>query len=142
VTLPSSSIDPPATGVRVLYGDRAGGAASGNLVDRVVPPGAYDPATRRGWIASNGSFTYVDRLPSGDVRKLSIRRDPRVPGRYKLQLKAKDGAYAGDRADLPIHAIVVLGPTIEQCGEWSFPGTPPTRPYCAANATGSGVKCR
>ena len=48
-------------------GQTCHGDVAGNIFDRIVPPGAYDPTTRLGWIAANGSFTYVDKTGASDL---------------------------------------------------------------------------
>jgi hypothetical protein len=62
-----------------------------------------------------------------------------------LGTKSKNGAYAGNPNDLPVHAIVVIDRPFAatgQCGEWRFPAIPPARPSCTVNRTGSTVKCQ
>jgi hypothetical protein len=88
---------------------------------------------------------YVDKTAASDLYKVVLKKDPRVSGRYKVQIKGRNGAYASDRGDLPIHAVVVIGSSAAatgQCGEWRFPAAPPARPSCSANASGSVVRCR
>jgi len=140
IAIPAApAIDPVAQGVRLLYGNRAG-----LFVDEIIPPGAHDGVTKVGWIARHGNFKYVNRTGTG-VRKVVLKTSPSMPGQYKVQVTAKNRSYAGDPDDLPARAIVVLDPphaTTGQCGEWLFPATPPARPSCASNATGSIVKCK
>jgi hypothetical protein len=134
------AIDPVTSGLRILYGNVAAGA----VLERIVPAGAYDPTTRLGWVAANGSFTYVDKTGASDLYKVALKK-ARVPGQFKVQIKGRNGAYAGDPGDLPIHAVVVIGSSSSatgQCAEWRFPAAPPATPSCRANASGSVVRCR
>jgi hypothetical protein len=130
-------------GLRILYGDQ-GDFDGGDLFDTTVPPGAYDPVARVGWIARNGSFTWLNRAGTTDLNKIVLKAVASMPGQYKVQIRGKDGSYAGNPGNLPVHAIVAIDRPFAatgQCGEWRFPATPPARPSCVANATGTMVKC-
>jgi hypothetical protein len=139
VTLPAEPpIDPPARGLRVLYAD-----ATGPIFDTVVPPGAYDPSTRVGWTARNGSFKFVDRTGTFHLGKVMLKASAAVPGQYKVSIKARGGTYAP--ASLPVRLVLVVdhpNAASGQCAEWLFPATPPAMPSCVLNGSGSALKCR
>jgi hypothetical protein len=139
VTVPTSPpIDPVKNGLRIVYGDQARSA----IIDEIVPPGAYDASTRMGWIA-NRRFTYLNRNGSSDLYKIVLATTPSLPGQLKVQVKGKTGRYGP--SSLPVHAIVVIDQPVARtglCGEWRFPATPPARPSCAMNGSGSSVRCR
>lgn len=141
VTIPTSPlVDPMLHGLRLLYGGR-----TEVVVDETVPPGAYDPVSRRGWIARNGTFRYANRSQAGGVRKVVVKAIAGEAGTYKVQLAGRNADYAVTPDDLPLHAIVVLDPPAAasgQCGEWRFLATPPATPSCMRNAAGTTIKCR
>ncbi len=73
--------------------------------------------------------------------KLTV--NPKVPGEYKVQVNGKNGVYAGDASNLPVNAAVVIDRPYAmsgQCGEWRFPATPPAKPSCVLNGTGSVLR--
>jgi uncharacterized delta-60 repeat protein len=144
ITVPATPpINPIANGLRVLYGDQ--GNAYGSIFDKLVLPGAYNPATKTGWIAHNGSFKYVNDDGTNDLYNVQLKANARVPGQYKVVVKGNHGTYAGNPARLPEKAAVVIDrpfATTGQCGEWSFPATPLETPSCVINPAGTSVKCR
>jgi hypothetical protein len=139
ITIPAAPpIDPVTTGVRVLYGDQ-----SGTIFDTLATPGAWDPATRVGWVARNGSFKYVDGSRTSHLIKVVLKATAAVPGQYKVTVKGRDGTYAA--ANPPVRLIVVADPphaAAGACGEWLYPATAPATPSCITNAIGSVIKCR
>jgi hypothetical protein len=125
--------------MRFVYGEQARSA----IVDEIVPPGAYDASTRAGWIVKGGRFTYLDRSGSSDLYEIVLATSPSQPGRLKVMVKGRNGLY--EPSALPLHAIVVLDQPVAWtglCGEWRFPATPPGRPSCGVNGSGSSVRCR
>jgi hypothetical protein len=135
-TMPT--IDPMTNGIRILYGDQLG-----IVFDIVIPAGAYDPATRRGWTARRSSFKYVDKAASTHLSKVVLKSSASVPGQYEVMVKGRKGSYAvaappayvGVMIDHP-HAVG------GQCGEWLFPATAPESPSCVVNGSGSVMICR
>jgi hypothetical protein len=141
------TIDPVANGVRFVIVDSTGDTP----VDVTIPGGAYDAATRSGWKAngSGTSWTYknsgaVVPLANG-ITKVAIKAITKTPGKYRTQVKGKNGNYPVNPANLPIVPTIVIDPPFAssgQCGEAMFPATPPSKPSCAVVSGGKTVKCK
>jgi hypothetical protein len=68
-----------------------------------------------------------------------------VPGKYKWAVKGKNGSYIVNTANLPLTGTLVIDvPYAEtgQCGEATFPATPPAKPSCAVASAGKTVRCK
>ena len=143
ITVPTTpTIDPITNGLRVLYGD---GGKYGSIFDTVVLPGSFNPATRTGWTTRSGSFSYVNGNGTSDLYSVKLRANPNVPGQFKVQIKGKNGVYAGNPSELPVNAAVVIDRPYAmtgQCGEWRFPTTPPATSSCVLSSTGAVLKCK
>ncbi|HEV7734770.1 MAG TPA: hypothetical protein VGR62_21545 [Candidatus Binatia bacterium] len=146
--LPTSpTIDPVANGARFLIVDSTGATP----VDIIIPGGAYDAATKSGWKV-NGSGTSWTYKNSGTIvplvngmTKVAIKAITKTPGKYKTQVKGRNGNYPVNPANLPlVPTIVIDAPVADtgQCGEAMFPATPPAKPSCAAVSGGRTVKCK
>jgi hypothetical protein len=114
--------------------------------DVSVPPGAYHPSARTGWL-SNGAgtaFTYRTTTSVGGViDKLKLSRTTAKPDAVKFTLSGKKGAHAADAVVPPLAATFVLdAPTAAtgECGEIAFTGPPP-RPACSLHRSGSTFSC-
>ena len=135
-------LDPVARGMRVILEDGAG-----VRFDVSVPPGAYDPATRTGWLPNGAgtAFTYRTTTSVGGViDKLKLSRTTAKPDVVKFTLSGKKGTQASDAVVPPLAATVVLdAPTAAtgECGEIAFPGPAPL-PACTLNRSGSTLSCK
>jgi parallel beta-helix repeat protein len=137
----SPPLDPLAAGVGIVITD----AASGRLIDVLVPGGTFDPVTRVGWKAapSRGTWKYVNGRPDAPagIASVTIRDLSRkVPGLVQFSVKGRRSAYPADPAKLPLTGLFVLDPpTAEtgQCGEAAFP---PVVGRCTATAR--AIACR
>src|SRR5262245_14021636 len=144
-TLPT--INPVANGVRFLITDGTGAFP----VDVTIPSGAYDPGTKAGWKMNGSATTWayknvgptvsqVDGIQMVKVFKLSF-----PPGKYKFQVKGKNGTFPVDPAHLPLIGTLVLQPPFGangQCIEALFPVVFPGTPSCVSFSGGTVVTCR
>jgi hypothetical protein len=133
----AQSIDPMRDGIRVVYGD-----GQGAILDRVVPPGAYDSLTRIGWTGQGTSYRYVNGQGTLEFAKIVLRGSAAIPGQYKVRIKGRAGSFAGNPAALPAYAMVLLAPPFvgtDACGEWRFSNDPPA---CLFTGGGAVLKCR
>jgi hypothetical protein len=131
-------------GVRVLIHDSTGV----QVLDALIPPGAYNVGNRAGWIV-NGSattFTYKNAgapvpLVQG-VYKAQVKKSTKTPGLVKFAVAGKTGSYPVVPANLPlIGTFVIDAPyaTTNQCGDALFSG--PVN-VCTYTPTSGLVKCK
>jgi hypothetical protein len=108
-----AELDPLAHGIRIVVDD-----ANGNVVNALLPAGAFDPIARRGWKSSGSgrSWTWLDKssAPPEGITKVSVKTLP--SGGVKLVAKGKRGTYA---ASSPLRARIVL-PSIARCHATAF----------------------
>ena len=128
MTVPTSpALDPVTTGVRVLVD---------GVLDATVPGGAFDPGTKTGWKAKNGSFKY-----QGDPFKVALKTSAKTPGLVQFAVAGKRGSYVVDPAHLPRQATLIVDAAAGQCGDASFAGQPPA-PTCVYKAKNGKVQCQ
>jgi cysteine-rich repeat protein len=137
----TGAADPVATGVRVLVGSAAGR----DLVDAVLPPGAFDPAVGAGWKANGRRtvFKYVDSRKPGGLVSVTIKLSPTHPGRLRYAALWRNGAFQVSPAELPLTGTLVLDPPVAtngRCGEAVFSST--TAPRCIFSASRRTLRCR
>ena len=146
VTLADSlgpAVDPVAHGVRLLAGD---------TLDVTVPAGAYDPATKSGWLADSDSgssrrWTYRDGsgvAPDGVSRV--VLRQVEEDGARVVNLDVRSGAGRWDAlvADGTMTATLVFDPDRtprQECGEVAF-ADGLGLPHCRLRRNGAGISCR
>lgn len=101
---PEPAIDPLVDGVRLRI-DQAGPVGTHDVI---VPGGAFDRVTKRGWkAASNGrSWRYRGDGSNGGVRKVAVTGDP-ATGVFRVKVSAKGGDWSVDAA-APIAVTVML----------------------------------
>jgi len=134
------SIDPVATGTKLLLED-----TSGVIADATVPAGAWADPPASGWKVSGDGKTwrYIDRAgTAGGIVKLVVKdRSSQAPGLVKFTVKGAGGLYPATPAGLPLHAVLLLDATAPQgpCASADFSAGPQT---CAFNASGTTLKCR
>jgi uncharacterized delta-60 repeat protein len=135
-------LDPITHGTRILLED-----GSGVRFDISVPPGAYNPTTRTGWLANGAATAFTFRTTTsvgGVIDQLKLSRTTAKPDVVKFTMSGKKGAQASSAVVPPLAATVVLdAPTAAtgECGEIAFPGPPPAR-SCALNKSGSTLTCK
>jgi uncharacterized delta-60 repeat protein len=135
-------LDPVARGARVILED-----GDGVRFDVDVPPGAYNPTTRTGWLPNGAGTAFTYRTTSslgGVIDKLKLSRTASKPDVVKFAMSGKKGSAAANAVVAPLSAIVVLdAPTAAtgECGEIAFPGPAPA-PSCALNRSGSTLSCK
>lgn len=137
------ALAPPTSGIRVLID----GASGRRLLDARIPGGAYDTASKTGWKTGPKAASWTYKNPSGiaGVGTVSLKRDPKLPGKVKYKVGGKTGSYAVQAQDLPLTTRVVLDPQTEtggQCGQATFPGPARPLPTCSFNKSGSTLTCR
>ncbi len=126
MTVPTSPpLDPIATGVRVLVD---------GVLDTTIPRGAFDPGTKTGWKAKNGSFKYQ----SATV-KVSLKTAAKTPGLVQFAVTGKGGSYVVDPAHLPREATLIVDAAAGQCGDALFAASP--APSCVYKAKSGKVQC-
>lgn len=117
-------VRPELRGARVVLEPVAGTRP----LDVTLPPGLYRTATKRGWKRSAKAWTFLDRTssPPSGVTKMSItdRASRTAPGRVKVTISGKGGAYPVSAAQLPVQIVIALGDAADaaegMCGESTF----------------------
>jgi hypothetical protein len=115
------AIDPVAKGLRLVIRDASGVST----IDTTIPPGAFDPDTRRGWLAtgSGRTFRYHDAEGLvGGIEKVVVRHDGTEPGLLKVIVFGRHGLFPLPEV-LPVTATVVIDAPIArtgQCGDGTF----------------------
>jgi hypothetical protein len=138
ITIPASPpIDPAANGVRLLITDAAGI----DVLDVLVPGGAFDPVTRNGWTARGGgtAFIYRDRrdVTIGGITKIVLKQPS--PGTLRFVVVGRDGTYTVPQPGTII-ASLNLEPSANpasQCGDAIFGS-----PDCISRAGGARLTCK
>jgi hypothetical protein len=130
------AIDPLTKGVRVLVRDDAGTT----VVDAILPGGAFDATTKRGWRANGANTTHVYRdgstTPIGGITKVVLKQP--ATGGVKFSVAGKRGTYEADTT--PLHATLVIDApvaTTGQCAETAFGVSD-----CAFGRGNSAIACR
>jgi hypothetical protein len=143
-TLTTPPLNPVANGVRVMIVDNLGTV----VLDSTVSGGAYDAISKIGWKVngSQTSFTYKNpgNHPDG-ITTVGVKMITKTPNMVKVKVKAKNGTYPVNTANLPLHATVVLDPPTAatgECIEATWPATAPVKPSCVSASGGATVKCK
>jgi hypothetical protein len=137
MTIPlSPALDPVTQGARIVVDDATGRV----VVDVVVPGGAYDESTERGWKANDAGTAWSYKNPAGvvGITKVKVKASAKTPGLVSFKVTGKAGAYDAAGVALPLHAVFALG-AAGQCGLATFPGPTPT---CAFNGKGTTLACK
>ncbi len=140
----SPTIDPLANGLRVLITDSLGVTS----VDVTIPGGAFDPGTKTGWKVNGAGTAWTYKGPgtgTNGIQKAQLKAIASTPGKYKFSVKGKNGTYPVNGAALPVTGTIVIDTPIAstgQCGEATFPATPPAKPSCAEVSGGKTIKCK
>jgi hypothetical protein len=122
---------PFSTGVRVLVND-------GGILDAVIPGGAYDKVTRRGWKVRKGKVSYHDAAGTvGGIRLVRLRPSKETPGLVTFVVKGRDGDYPIGADDLPLQGALVVDASAEQCGDVFFADS-----QCVLKSGLGRVQCR
>jgi len=138
----SPPLDPATKGVRILVADSTGQ----NVVDALIPGGAYNYATQTGWKvnASHTAWQYKNGLGGiQGIIKVIVKSVASTPSVIRLAAVGRNGSYAAPPNGLPLSATFVIdSPAARtgQCGEAAFPGAP--GPACTFNGLGSAVTCK
>ena len=142
VTLPTSpAIDPITKGMGVIVTT----VTNDSLLDVAVPGGAFSKVTRTGWKVNGAGtrWTYKNGAPNtaNPVQIIVLSTSPRTPGVFKFKVKAKNGAFPTNLADVPLRATLVVDAPFAatgQCGEVGFPSAA----SCKFNPSQSSVSCK
>src|SRR5207249_4470683 len=103
---PPGSIDPVASGVRLMLE-----SAAGPYLDVTVPGGAYDSVTRTGWKAMPGKFTFRSPTPvAGAVRAVHLKMPASTPGQFRVAVTGMGGTFATTTLTAPVVVRVMLDP--------------------------------
>jgi len=133
---PATTVDPLTTGVRILVD-----GAHGTILDAVIPGGAFDKGSKRGWKSKNGKFSYKNPAGILGIRKVAIQESTKVAGLVRFAVAGSGGTYPVDLENPQLRATLVLGSTGAACGEADFPGPPPA-PTCVAKLAKGKVSCK
>ena len=132
-------IDLTVSGARFVVEDAQGDA----LIDATIPPGLWDATARRGWRANGrGGFFYKNNGPTMNdgLFSLTVNELRAAPGTFQFRVKAKDGHYPVELADLPLRVTVILDPpdaaTTGQCTEAQYADE------CRFNKSSSTLRCK
>jgi hypothetical protein len=110
------------------------------LIDVMLPAGAFFGPAGAGWT----STVTMSRYLSG-IYKVVIRDRSRTqPGRLRISVKGRRGAYAVTSADLPLRVQLSLTPALvegPQCGRVLYASAPPAA-SCAFSASDGTMRCR
>ena len=145
--LPDPAIDPITNGVQIsVLAAQDDGTALDSLWSAVVEGGGYDPATRSGWKSNRAgtSFLYKARDRADGIIKVQVKKKySKTPGLVQVKVVAKDAAVALPQDTRVLQAEVSLDPQgfLDRCAMTGF-ATPPTRPLCSLNGSGSAMICR
>jgi hypothetical protein len=130
---PIADLDPRAHGIRLILDD-----PSRNVLDVVVPAGAFRDASRAGWKLEANGTTWVYRnegpeSPGGIVHAVIEDRSARAPGAVGFLFEGARGAYA---------AAKLVGRSLElpargQCFRFDFEHGR----SCTRDASGATLKC-
>jgi hypothetical protein len=132
LTLASApALDPLATGVRVIVA-----GTTGVVLDAALPPGAFDKGAGEGWKERNGKFKWKSRVGVQGLRKAVIALSSRVPGLVSFVVAGKNAAYDAGLSHLPLHATLVVGSSVGECGDATFADG------CVHKARAGKVQCR
>jgi hypothetical protein len=113
-------IDPVANGIRLLITDETGG----EVLDVLVPGGAFDAAARNGWMARGGGsvFIYRDRRPITveGITKVVLKQTS--AGDLRFVIVGRDGTYLAPQGDAVVASLILDPPvdTAGQCGDAVF----------------------
>lgn len=128
--------DPIARGARVRVEDASGE----EMLDEIVPAGAFDPTTATGWrhLAELGRWVYTRPAAEG-VHHLVVKRVAGSAEVYRFHVMARLGATSVPTAEqLPLKGTFVVDtPVAEngQCGEAEFGGAEPAIECAVHEAT-------
>jgi len=145
VTLPAPitpALDPVTHGVRLVIA-RVGDPRN-PLADIVLPGGAYDPATREGWIAggSGSSFRFKSKSGIEGITKAQLKIKSAALGLVQFSVVAKDADLPLAGADLPLAITLAIDDVAGQCAEYEFELAPNPEPACELKGNGSKILCR
>lgn len=116
----SPVLDPVARGAGITIAEPSGI----DVLNVVIPGGAYDPLTKSGWrVSSTGKrWRYIDKraTPPGGITAVTIKDlSSRQPGLIDFKVKGRRGDYgAAPGADTLTGSLILDPPTAEtgQCG--------------------------
>ncbi len=140
----SPLVDPLTNGLRVLLTDNLGVTS----VDVTIPGGAYDAGTKTGWKVNGAGTSWTYKGPgtgTNGLQKAQLKAIPSTPGKYKFNVKGKNGNYPVNTSALPLVGTIVIQTPVAisgQCGEATFPAVPPAKPSCVSASGGKTVKCK
>jgi hypothetical protein len=132
-------IDLTASGARFVVEDAQGDP----VIDATIPPGLYDGVAKHGWRANGrGGFFYKNNgaTRNDGLFSLTVNELRAAPGTFQFRVKAKDGAYPVQLADLPLRVTLILDPpsaaTTGQCTEAQYADE------CRFNKSSSTLRCK
>jgi hypothetical protein len=109
-TTDAGALDAVATGAQVMLF----GATGAILMERSIPPGAFDKSQRSGWRANHArtAFRYEHRVP---LVRLAIVKRAEEPETWAVRGKISGEAVPVIPADLPVTASVLLSRSTGTC---------------------------
>jgi hypothetical protein len=126
-------LDPAANGIRLILADSSGYVFS----DATIPGGA-------GWNTKGSppaGWKYSDPLGVQGFTTVSIKRDRRVPGLLRLNVKAKNADFEALDVDVVVTVVFdVASPVPVQCAVAQWPGLPDALQECTG--PGDSISCQ
>lgn len=137
----SLPLDPPGRGVAIRVADATGT----HVVDLAVPGGAYDPATKAGWLtAANGRrwrYRNGSAAPAGGIVRVTVDDlSQRQPGLVAFEVKGAGGTYLVNAANLPLRGWLVLDPPVGDSGQCAEADFSAATPRCTGDPV--AISCR
>ncbi len=131
-----SLLDPVANGVGLRLVD-----TRGTVVEQAIPPGPFDPVTKRGWKVTGGGekWKFSSPSPNAPARIVKVAladRSMKTPGLVAFAFKGKDGSYPAQGTTIDADVMLPVG---GKCFAADFAGPPPA-PSCVQH--GDTLRCK
>ena len=117
----SPALDPLARGVGIVINELGGT----EVLNVVIPGGAYDPVSKAGWrVSSTGKrWRYIDKraTPPGGITAVTIKDlSSRQPGLIDFTVKGRRGDYGAAPDAVTLTGTLILDPPTAETGQCGF----------------------